>query len=116
MYHRLEVYVLDFENYGIKEISHMICNMNNCCVHVGEYQSTVIPEWTDDHELNKTKCTLDTSRKYFDVTQVGSYVDIPLRDKTDIEKDNERLVQENIKLNNKINRLKAILERELKDV
>jgi hypothetical protein len=114
LYHRLEVYVLDFENYGIDEIKSVFRNLDSF-YSVADHQTTTITEWTDDHELNKMKCTLETRRKYFDVAQVGPYVDIPLRDKTDLEKDNERLVQENIRLNNKLYNLRNILEKELKD-
>lgn len=114
MYHRLEVYVLDFENWGIKEISHMISNMDSCCVRVGEHQSTVIPEWTDDHELNKNKCTLETKRKYFDIKQVGSYVDIPLRPKTELEVENEELKKENEELKSRLLRIKSSIDREFR--
>ncbi len=115
LYHRLEVYVLDFEHYGIDNIKAELGNLDCFCI-VADHQTTVIPEWTDDHELNKIKCTLETRRKYFDIKQVGPYVDVPLRPKTELEVDNERLVQENIKLNNKLNRLRTILERELKEI
>lgn len=67
MYHRLEVYVLDFENYGVESIKSILENNLDDHYTVADQQSTVIPEWTDDHELNKTKCTLETRRKYFDV-------------------------------------------------
>jgi hypothetical protein len=115
LYHRLEVYIVDFENYGIEDVITTLQRTDSYFVKVADHQTTSIPNWTDDHELNKTKCTIETRRKYFDVTQVGSYVDVPLRDKTEIEKDNERLVEENKRLNIKLNRLKTILEKELKD-
>jgi hypothetical protein len=116
LYHRLEVYVLDFEKYGVESVKAELGNLDSFHFTVADQQTTVIPEWTDNHELNKTKCKLETRRKYFDIKQVGSYVDVPLRDKTDLEKDNERLVQENQRLNIKLNRLKAMLEKELHDL
>ena len=98
LYHRLEVYVLDFENYGVDCVCANLGRIDNFYFKVADYQTTVIPEWTDDHELNKIKCTSETRRKYFDIKQVGAYVDIPLRPKTELEVENEKLKKENGKL------------------
>ena len=106
LYHRLEIFVIDFENYGIEEIKRNFNRMDCFGVTIGEHQTTTIPVWTDDHELNKTKCTLETHRKYFDVKQVGTFVDVPLRDKTVLEIENEKLKEENELLKRKINDIK----------
>jgi hypothetical protein len=91
MYHRLEVYVLDFEKYGVDDIITNLDRMDCFYFKVADHQTTVIPEWTDAHELNKSKCTLETRRKYFDVSQVGKYVDVPLRESTDLKMKLERI-------------------------
>ena len=113
MFHRLELFVLDFDNYGIENIESNIKNLDGV-YKVGEHQTTVIPEWIDNQELNKVKCTLETMRKYFDTKQVGSYVDIPLRKKTELESENEKLHEENRMLKNKLNRIKNTIGQELK--
>jgi hypothetical protein len=113
LYHRLEVYVLDFENYGIDNIKAKLSNLDYYIV--ADHQTTSIPNWNDDHELNMTKCALETHRKYFDVAQVGSCVDIPLRDNTDLEVENKKLKEENKMLKIKLIRVRNVLDRELKD-
>lgn len=106
LYHRLEVFVLDFDNYGIENIIATLDHIDSFSFNVEDHQTTSIPEWTDDHELNKTKCTLETRRKYFDVKQIGTFVDVPLRDKTELEKENEKLKEENELLKRKLNDIK----------
>lgn len=115
MFHRLEVFVLDFDNYGIEDIK-SVFNTLNGVYKVGEHQTTIIPEWEDSHELNKVKCTLETMRKYFDAKQVGSYVDIPLRNKTELELENEKLREENKMLMLKLVRINNIIGQELKGI
>jgi len=106
LYHRLEIFVVDFESYGLDELKNIFNNIDCYCLNIGESQTTIIPNWTDDHELNKTKCTLETKRKYFDVKQVGTFVDVPLRDKTEFEIENEKLKDENELLKRKLNDIK----------
>lgn len=108
-YHRLEVYILDFEKFGIKELIATLDNIDAFSFKVGDCQSTVIPNWTDDHELNKRNCTLETQRKYFDIKQIGPYVSIPLRPKTELEIENESLKKEIQTLKNKLERIKNII-------
>lgn len=109
MYHRLEVYVLDFDNYGIGDIIATLDRLDSYHFKVADHQTTVIPNWEDSHELNKTNCPLKIRRKYFDIKQVGTYVDVPLREKTELEKENEKLKEEINQLKNKLHRIKDIL-------
>lgn len=106
LYHRLEVYVLDFEKYGIEDVCLNLSQIDGYIFKVAEHQTTTITNWTDDHELNKSKCTLETRRTYFNVKEVGNYVDVPLRPKTELEIENESLKKEIQTLKNKLEKIK----------
>lgn len=110
LYHRLEVYVVDFENYGIEDIIASVENIDH--LTVAEHQTTTIPNWSDKHELNKRTCTIKNRRKYFNIGEVGQYVDIPERPKTELEIENETLKKENQNLKDKLLRIKNAVDRE----
>lgn len=109
LYHRLEIYVLDFEKYGIEDVCMNLSNIDGFHFKVAECQTTAIPNWSDEHELNKSKCPIETRRKYFDIKQMGQYVDIPLKPKTELELENETLKQEIKSLKIKLEKIKNIV-------
>lgn len=61
--HKLEVYVLDFEEFGPKEYKNIIENKIDF-VKVFVQGSSSDIDWTDDHVLNKKTATIETWRKY----------------------------------------------------
>jgi hypothetical protein len=64
-FHKLEVYVLDFENGGIKNLIKLLEQNPHFNMEVKAYQTVDIGEWYDDHELNQLDTTLEQYRAYF---------------------------------------------------
>jgi hypothetical protein len=62
-FHKLEVYVFDFENYGADDII-MSLEGRNYCITVQDSQTVDIP-WTDDHILNKAGTPVEVFRSFF---------------------------------------------------
>jgi len=55
--HKLEVYVVDFDNYGLQEVELLIKQRleRNFLVRFGQSPVTKqLPEWDDKHPLNMT--------------------------------------------------------------
>lgn len=63
-FHKLEVYVFDFEDYGADEIIMSLEDARNCCITVQDSQ-TVDILWTDDHILNKAGTPVEVFRSFF---------------------------------------------------
>jgi hypothetical protein len=61
--HKLEVYVLDFEEFGPDEYKNIIENKIDF-VKVFVQGSSSDMEWADDHVLNKNTATIETWQKY----------------------------------------------------
>ena len=64
-FHKLEVYVYDFEEYRIEDIIMSLENARNCVVTVKDSQTVDINDWTDDHILNKQGTPIEVFRSYF---------------------------------------------------
>lgn len=64
--HKLEVYVIDFENYGtdnyITELRSLDCGGSFL---VKSSDTADIGEWHDDHECNKGSTPIEKFRSYF---------------------------------------------------
>ncbi len=67
--HKLEVYVIDFENYGIKDLIIELEQLDIGLIIVKDSTTTDIGEWSDDHELNKKITSLNKFREYFEEKQ-----------------------------------------------
>jgi hypothetical protein len=63
-FHKLEVYVFDFEEYGADDIIMSLEDARNCCITVQDSQTVDIP-WTDDHILNKAGTPVEVFRSFF---------------------------------------------------
>ena len=63
--HKLEVYVYDFEDYGVDNIIRSLEDARNWVLTVKDSQTADIGEWTDDHILNKQGTPIEVFRSYF---------------------------------------------------
>jgi uncharacterized protein YdeI (BOF family) len=71
-FHKLEVYVFDFEEGdNIKDIIVEIEQNRHFNMEVKAHQTVDIGEWDDDHELNLTRTSLEQFRAYFEKNNVG---------------------------------------------
>lgn len=57
--HRIVVYVLDFEKYGIEDYKTTIGNAVDC-VTFGKCSSAELGEWSDDHPCNQNGADMET--------------------------------------------------------
>ena len=64
-FHKLEVYVFDFEDYGADDIIMSLEYASNCVLTVQDSQTVDIGDWTDDHILNKAGTPIEVFRSYF---------------------------------------------------
>lgn len=62
--HRFEVFIVDFEGYGIESYKTTLEQNDDYLAHVISHGSADIGEWDDDHELNSA-CKQATFMKYF---------------------------------------------------
>ena len=69
---KLEVYVLDFDGYGIGDAQ--IAIEQDCDMHARVVDSAEVDigEWDDSHPLNKTSATADQFRAYFQESKMVS--------------------------------------------
>lgn len=109
-FYRLEIFVLGFHVNSLDDLKERIEYIDDLHVTFGESQSTVLTNWEDSHELNQRKTPIEAYRKYFDVSQVGNLVDVPLRPKTELERENEQLRKENEALKMKLERIKTMVK------
>ena len=70
-FHKLEVYVVDFENSGIGDIIAEIEQNRYFCMNVQAHETTDIGEWSDDHELNNCNTPVERFREYFKKDTAG---------------------------------------------
>ena len=64
--HKLEVYVIDFENSGLDDVRVSLEQNRYFSVNVMSADTADIGEWDDDHVLNKTSTGIETYRSYFE--------------------------------------------------
>jgi len=50
--HKVVVYILDQENYGVDDYVEVIKNEVDCAI-IGKRATVDLGEWTDDHPVNK---------------------------------------------------------------
>lgn len=66
--YKLEILVIDFDQLGGDEIAHTIQDANypNDCIRpsVESIEECDIGEWTDDHPLNKSGCSLEYQKLF----------------------------------------------------
>lgn len=63
--HKLEVYVIDFDDIGIDDIVAELEDISMGMVQVKSGATTDIGKWHDDHELNQYTTPVEVFRKYF---------------------------------------------------
>lgn len=63
--HRIELYVIDFENLGSDEYKQQLLNMKHMSGQVKSIETTDIGNWDDSHALNKANTNADVFRGYF---------------------------------------------------
>lgn len=63
--HKLEVYVVDFEDYGVEEYVNMLYNHKYGNFQVKHHETADIGEWSDGHPLNFRNTPPSEFRRYF---------------------------------------------------
>ena len=63
--HKIEVYVIDFEDSGVEECMNLIEENQDIMCKVVHTETIDIGEWNDDHELNQNSSGPEIYRKYF---------------------------------------------------
>jgi hypothetical protein len=66
--HKLEVYVIDFEDYGPDEAVAAIEGNDDVHAHVKLVETADIGEWHDNHHLNFSSADVEDFRQYFHPT------------------------------------------------
>ncbi len=64
--HKIEVVVLDFEDYGVDEYINIISNHRHLSASCLENKTVDIGEWSDDHPLNNRKTHEAESTRLFE--------------------------------------------------
>jgi hypothetical protein len=108
---KVEAYVLYFNGETSKEEIKMdLENSEYFSVHVKQMEETALI-WNDEHPLNKTTASTEKYRSYFRLPDTGDiFVDRPMRPKTELELENEKLRNENEILKSKINSVLQLLK------
>lgn len=80
--HKLEVYVIDFEDHGVENIANILEDTFGLSVSVMHAETADIKEWVDpndDHILNSTT-NVEDFRRYFPQPYVSmdDYLDGPM--------------------------------------
>ena len=65
-FHRIELYVPDFEDDGLDQILWELDSNPHYVVIVKEAKTTEIEGWGDSHPLNKKDTPVEEFRKYFE--------------------------------------------------
>ena len=65
--YKLEIIVIDFQNYGPDEIIHSLDCLRNFNVDVVSTREADIGEWDDSHPLNLTSTSSQEKLVYFDI-------------------------------------------------
>lgn len=63
--YKVEVLVLDFEQYGKEQIELMLENVRGLFCSVHDIKEADIGEWTDDHPLNSSKTASAEFKRLF---------------------------------------------------
>lgn len=69
--HKIELYVIDFEQMSETELAEYAAFMLDGIVHVGEHTSVELENFEDEHELNQQSATTEQFRKYFGTLAQG---------------------------------------------
>lgn len=93
--HRIEIYIVDFENYGIDNYLTTLEQHRHLNARIGKTATVEIGDWDDDHPMNVLSTDVD---EYFnnlcEEQQVGEW-NIPTMYCTDVPQINDALRNDN---------------------
>lgn len=64
--HKLELYLIDFEDYDFKQHLEYIADKHDIYYKVVSHKESKSFKWEDDLDINQEDCTLEDYKKYFD--------------------------------------------------